>query len=203
MLCEAMTQPFEVMPAKKFPGMLDPTPLSQAFAKQGLRIPTVSRVVRLRDLREDVQLTWTSADLSGKGRIGSDAKQTRTRWERDCKEAQKQDRYRFRQVVWARGATEQTVRQPRCRRRISTRKIRKTLRLRETHTGRFRPDLRSLSTVTAIARPSAFMRSSNVCQSSDDGGSVGGQTAGKDMQPGTPERQPIPSHELHKQRYQQ
>ena len=41
-LCEAMTQPFEVMPAKKFPGMLDPTPLSQAFAKQGLRIPTVS-----------------------------------------------------------------------------------------------------------------------------------------------------------------
>jgi len=39
-LCEAYTRPFEVMSAKKFPGMLDPTPLSQAFAKQGLRIPT-------------------------------------------------------------------------------------------------------------------------------------------------------------------
>lgn len=39
-LAEAFTAPFEVMSAKRFPGMLDPTPLSQAFAKQGLRIPT-------------------------------------------------------------------------------------------------------------------------------------------------------------------
>lgn len=41
-LAEAYTEPFEVMSAKRFPGMLDPTPLSRAFAKQGLRIPTVS-----------------------------------------------------------------------------------------------------------------------------------------------------------------
>jgi hypothetical protein len=42
-MAEVFTPPFEVMSAKKFPGMLDPTPLSQAFARQGLRIPTVSR----------------------------------------------------------------------------------------------------------------------------------------------------------------
>lgn len=151
-LCEALTQPFEVMPAKKFPGMLDPTPLSQAFAKQGLRIPTVSRMLRSRDIREGVELTWSSGGFSGKGRTGSGARQTRTRRERDCREAQEQNRYRFRQGVWGRGATERTVRQPRCRRRISTRRIKKTVRLRETHTGRFRPDLRLMSIVTAIVQ---------------------------------------------------
>lgn len=44
-LAECFTPPFEVMSAKKFPGMLDPTPMSQAFAKQGLRIPTVSQTM--------------------------------------------------------------------------------------------------------------------------------------------------------------
>lgn len=47
-LSECSTPPFEVMSAKKFPGMLDPTPMSQAFAKQGLRIPTVGLVVRVQ-----------------------------------------------------------------------------------------------------------------------------------------------------------
>lgn len=39
-LFETFSPPFEVMSAKRFPGMIDPTPLSQAFAKQGVRIPT-------------------------------------------------------------------------------------------------------------------------------------------------------------------
>ncbi|GAA5857257.1 hypothetical protein JCM8547_009401 [Rhodosporidiobolus lusitaniae] len=34
------TDEFRVFSAKKFAGMLDPTPLSQCFAKQGVRIPT-------------------------------------------------------------------------------------------------------------------------------------------------------------------
>ncbi|GAA6005708.1 hypothetical protein JCM10207_005302 [Rhodosporidiobolus poonsookiae] len=34
------TDEFKVFSAKKFEGMLDPTPLSQCFAKQGVRIPT-------------------------------------------------------------------------------------------------------------------------------------------------------------------
>ncbi|BGP36892.1 hypothetical protein JCM10449v2_000794 [Rhodotorula kratochvilovae] len=36
----AQTDAFRVSSAKKFEGMLDPTPLSQCFAKQGVRIPT-------------------------------------------------------------------------------------------------------------------------------------------------------------------
>ncbi|GAA5978465.1 hypothetical protein JCM11641_007955 [Rhodosporidiobolus odoratus] len=35
-----VTDEFRVFSAKKFEGMLDPTPLSQCFAKQGVRIPT-------------------------------------------------------------------------------------------------------------------------------------------------------------------
>ena len=34
------SQPFSVSSAKKFEGMMDPTPLSQCMAKQGVRIPT-------------------------------------------------------------------------------------------------------------------------------------------------------------------
>ncbi|KAH8924010.1 hypothetical protein BT69DRAFT_1296724 [Atractiella rhizophila] len=39
-VCTCHTQPFTVYTAKKFPGMVDPTPLSKHFAKQGVRIPT-------------------------------------------------------------------------------------------------------------------------------------------------------------------
>ncbi|BGP29025.1 hypothetical protein JCM10296v2_000761 [Rhodotorula toruloides] len=35
-----LTDEFQVFTAKRFTGMLDPTPLSQCFAKQGVRIPT-------------------------------------------------------------------------------------------------------------------------------------------------------------------
>ncbi|BGO96807.1 hypothetical protein NBRC10513v2_000743 [Rhodotorula toruloides] len=35
-----LTDEFQVLTAKRFTGMLDPTPLSQCFAKQGVRIPT-------------------------------------------------------------------------------------------------------------------------------------------------------------------
>lgn len=52
-LTECFTPPFEVMSAKKFPGMLDPTPMSQAFAKQGLRIPTRKGANRKRRRQED------------------------------------------------------------------------------------------------------------------------------------------------------
>ncbi|SCV68425.1 BQ2448_546 [Microbotryum intermedium] len=41
------TQVFNVVSAKKFDGMLDPTPLSKCFAKQGTRIPT-RKVARTR-----------------------------------------------------------------------------------------------------------------------------------------------------------
>lgn len=51
-LAECFTPPFEVMSAKKFPGMLDPTPMSQAFAKQGLRIPTRKGANRKRRRQE-------------------------------------------------------------------------------------------------------------------------------------------------------
>ncbi|GAA5831888.1 hypothetical protein JCM11251_003921 [Rhodosporidiobolus azoricus] len=39
-VASAHTDEFRVFSAKKFEGMLDPTPLSQCFAKQGVRIPT-------------------------------------------------------------------------------------------------------------------------------------------------------------------
>ncbi|KDE09723.1 hypothetical protein MVLG_00125 [Microbotryum lychnidis-dioicae p1A1 Lamole] len=57
------TQVFNVVSAKKFDGMLDPTPLSKCFAKQGTRIPT-RKVARTRkhakrpaaELEEDDEL---------------------------------------------------------------------------------------------------------------------------------------------------
>ncbi|KAF9419169.1 hypothetical protein BGZ94_009507 [Podila epigama] len=38
-IAEATSQPFTVFSAKKFPGMTESTPLSKAFARQGLKIP--------------------------------------------------------------------------------------------------------------------------------------------------------------------
>lgn len=66
-LDQVFTEPFEVMSAKKFPGMLDPTPLSKAFAKQGFRIPTVSQM-------SDGQLSALSVSRccrSEKGQLGN------------------------------------------------------------------------------------------------------------------------------------
>ncbi|KAK4054810.1 hypothetical protein OIV83_000734 [Microbotryomycetes sp. JL201] len=42
----AVTQTFQVMTAKKFEGMLEPSTLSRCFAKQGVRIPTRSSARR-------------------------------------------------------------------------------------------------------------------------------------------------------------
>lgn len=38
-LVSVMSEPFQVFSAKKFPGMIESTPLSKAFAGQGIRIP--------------------------------------------------------------------------------------------------------------------------------------------------------------------
>ena len=38
-LATVMSEPFQVFSAKKFPGMIESTPLSKAFAGQGIRIP--------------------------------------------------------------------------------------------------------------------------------------------------------------------
>jgi hypothetical protein len=38
-LATVMSEPFKVFSAKKFPGMIESTPLSKAFAHQGIRIP--------------------------------------------------------------------------------------------------------------------------------------------------------------------
>lgn len=38
-LATVMSEPFKVYSAKKFPGMIESTPLSKAFAGQGIRIP--------------------------------------------------------------------------------------------------------------------------------------------------------------------
>jgi hypothetical protein len=38
-LATVMSDPFKVFSAKKFPGMIESTPLSKAFAGQGIRIP--------------------------------------------------------------------------------------------------------------------------------------------------------------------
>ncbi|GAA5842480.1 hypothetical protein JCM9279_005397 [Rhodotorula babjevae] len=46
-VADAHSDEFRVFSAKKFEGMLDPTPLSQCFAKQGVRIPT-RRVTKAR-----------------------------------------------------------------------------------------------------------------------------------------------------------
>ncbi|GAA5994697.1 velvet factor family protein [Rhodotorula paludigena] len=50
-VASACTDPFRVCSAKKFEGMLDPTPLSQCFAKQGVRIPT-RKVARAKGKKE-------------------------------------------------------------------------------------------------------------------------------------------------------
>ncbi|GAA5890308.1 hypothetical protein JCM8208_002774 [Rhodotorula glutinis] len=49
-VADALTDEFRVFSAKKFEGMLDPTPLSQCFAKQGVRIPT-RRVAKSRSAK--------------------------------------------------------------------------------------------------------------------------------------------------------
>ncbi|KAG2172208.1 hypothetical protein INT43_004749 [Umbelopsis isabellina] len=38
-LAQAFSEPFTVFSAKKFPGMIESTPLSRAFARQGVKIP--------------------------------------------------------------------------------------------------------------------------------------------------------------------
>jgi len=38
-ICTAMSEPFKVYSAKKFPGMCESTELSKKFAEQGIRIP--------------------------------------------------------------------------------------------------------------------------------------------------------------------
>ncbi|KAF9515267.1 hypothetical protein BS47DRAFT_804058 [Hydnum rufescens UP504] len=40
-LAEAWTEPFNVYPPKRFPGVPDPTPLSTTFGRQGQKLPTV------------------------------------------------------------------------------------------------------------------------------------------------------------------
>ncbi|GAA5926772.1 hypothetical protein JCM3775_007035 [Rhodotorula graminis] len=49
-VADALTDEFRVFSAKKFEGMLDPTPLSQCFARQGVRIPT-RRVAKARSAK--------------------------------------------------------------------------------------------------------------------------------------------------------
>lgn len=75
-LAECYTPPFEVMSAKKFPGMLDPTPMSQAFAKQGLRIPTVSELLRMMPTSPIVRLIISRAEE------GCEQKAAASRWPR-------------------------------------------------------------------------------------------------------------------------
>ena len=42
-----MSSPFDVFTAKRFPGMVEPTELSRAFAKQGIKI-TIRKDTPLR-----------------------------------------------------------------------------------------------------------------------------------------------------------
>jgi len=45
-LAAAWTEPFNVYPPKRFPGVPDPTPLSTTFGRQGQKLPTRSRQSR-------------------------------------------------------------------------------------------------------------------------------------------------------------
>ncbi|CAO1617234.1 unnamed protein product [Sympodiomycopsis kandeliae] len=53
-LAEAYTEPFTVYTPRRFPGVIEPTPLSKKFAAQGVKIPVrVDRKKRRRDSGED------------------------------------------------------------------------------------------------------------------------------------------------------
>ena len=51
-LASCFSQPFQVFSAKKFPGVIESTPLSKCFATQGIKIPIRKDVPR-GNIRED------------------------------------------------------------------------------------------------------------------------------------------------------
>ena len=52
-LAQVFSDDFQVFSAKKFPGVVDSTPLSKAFAKQGIKIPIRKDGVRGNDRNRD------------------------------------------------------------------------------------------------------------------------------------------------------
>ena len=61
-----LSQPFTVSSAKKFEGMMDPTPLSQCMAKQGVRIPT-RKVARTKSTASGASAGPASAKRKARG----------------------------------------------------------------------------------------------------------------------------------------
>jgi len=52
-LATQFSEPFDVFSAKKFPGVIESTPLSKAFATQGIKIPIRKDGPRDRDDQAD------------------------------------------------------------------------------------------------------------------------------------------------------
>lgn len=51
-LATCFSEPFQVFSAKKFPGVIESTPLSKAFAAQGIKIPIRKDGVKLSNQAE-------------------------------------------------------------------------------------------------------------------------------------------------------